>query len=60
MTKEELIKFYTEKPRGYTNLDTLRKHILADGTLCELLIALDYGEVVKEYDKLYNNSIEWY
>ena len=49
MTREEAIKQLIEEQKSY---DTEHSHSMADDILCDLLISLGYGDVVKEYEKI--------
>ncbi len=49
MNKQEAIDRLKEQQ---DNWDKYEAHIIADNTLCELLTALGYEGVVKEYNKV--------
>ncbi len=49
MNKQEAIDELKEQQDNWNKNDA---HIIADNTLCELLTAIGYDDVVKEYDKI--------
>ncbi len=52
MTEEHAIKLL----QNLKDADTEHAHVEADKILCKFLKKLGYGELIKEYDKIY----KWY
>lgn len=49
---EEILYLFVTKMKNVSEGDIESDHRKADGILCDLLIELGYGDVVKEYYKI--------